>query len=714
MSGIGPLSISMGSRITVMAQAGRKRCGYILEEGRRFFFIHVLACALSLLGGCGLSSVPSNITPAPVCDPNSAPEVRIVNVENSGAGSLQDYPVAVVLDQTNFNFTIAAKDGSDLAAWDGTTRQAMAQWLESYNPAAQKALLWVKVPALAAQGSLQFFLTAGAANNCTASASSGYTVFPFFSDVNDVANWKAANQLNVTNTTFQGPLTISAQSVIESDGSYNSTPAIVEAAQDDIVLTYLKGTAHVNSPFVVLRHSRDDGMTWTPEAIDFNTSQPDPGMGKTPSGAVLITFVKANLSGQQGGAYSRSEDGGYTWQPFTFFDSPPQNTFIASPLFNVGLTMYGAGYGPYSGGTGEASTVWSSQDDGFTWTKLSTLREAGDPGLDEIGLAQVGATTLFAMMRTDDGLDTFGRYSDDLGMTWGPLLSYTSQVGVLQDPQMVQAGTALILLGREASAIPALENSLTLGYPRQLVAFVSYDEGKTFGYGTVLDTYTGETIDGGYSWPLRLADGQVYVVYYADSHNLRQPDIKSVTLKVAPPVAVPANSIHVVSQLAAGLATQPFAVISTRYALEFRFQSNATPAGSQFSVLVQGANSGSPASLVNWELPSTHAADPTQDSGIISNGAFVPLLENFSYGDTYRLRTVIDEPQGTQQALVLDEFGAAITTTQPLPLAQAGSHGATVAIGNNSTVRATDTLLDFIFVRPAAQTEPSVSVLANQ
>ena len=65
------------------------------------------------------------------------------------------------------------------------------------------------------------------------------------------------------------------------------------------------------------------------------------------------------------------------------------------------------------------------------------LREPGDPGLNEAAIAQTASNTFFTMMRTDSGLATFGRYSSDMGMTWGPLRSYTSQVGVLQAPTMI-------------------------------------------------------------------------------------------------------------------------------------------------------------------------------------------------------------------------------------------------------------------------------------
>jgi hypothetical protein len=144
--------------------------------------------------------------------------------------------------------------------------------------------------------------------------------------------------------------------------------------------------------------------------------------------------------------------------------------------------------------------------------------------------------------------------------------------------------------------------------------------------------------------------------------------------------------------------------------LEFRFTSNPTPAGSQFSVILQGQVSASPSNLVNWELPSTHAADPTVDSGIISNHQFVQVLNTFTYSQPYRLRTLIDETQATQQATQLDDFGSTLSATTPLPLAQTPTHATSIQIGNNSTLRATDTLLNFIFIRPAAQTEPTVVV----
>ena len=628
----------------------------VFQTSRKRLATLVLCFLLESLVACGgARSRPSTLE----CRPTGAPEVLSLTIQNTESEILHNYPVAISLDATAFDFSVPLIDGSDLGVWDATSHQPIPAWLESYDPIAGKALLWVNLPELGSDASRKLLLTAGHATGCSASALNGYSVFPFFSDVHDVSAWQATN-LSITDTISQGPLSIGSRSVIESDGMYNGFPGVAQAANGDFVLTYKKGLGHVNSPLVVLRRSSDAGTTWSPEVVYFNSSQPDPALIRTPLGALIIAFGKPDENGLDAGAYTRSIDNGVTWGPFTFFEDPPTDTLGVAPSLNVGPTMYGAGYGPYGEDAGDAPSLWSSSDDGFNWIKLSGLRQPGDPGLNETAIVQTASNTLFAMMRADDNLNTYGRLSRDMGVSWGPLRSYTSQVGVLQAPEMVQAGPALILMGRETIAIPGVQPANTKGYPRQLVAFVSYDGGLTFGYGTVLDTYTGEQIDGGYSWPMLLASGQVYVVYYADSHNLQKPDIKSLTLSVAPPSSQPAGSIHVLSQLAPGLATHALNLDMTRYALEFRFRSSPTPAGSQFSALLLGGAFGSMSSLVNCELPSTHATDPTADSGIISNHQFVPVSSNFTYGQLNRLRIVVDETQNTQQASVLDTFGALI------------------------------------------------------
>jgi hypothetical protein len=645
------------------------------------------------------------------CNPRRAPALYSVTIENEGSTALGEYPVAVALDQNNFTFSHFDRDGSEVAAWDAGSRKPLPHWLESYDSKAGKGLLWIKVPFVQAQGQFQVWLTAGRIPRCSLRPGNGYEVFPFFSHVDDLRNWHREPSLSLTNAVTVGPLHVEDRQVIQSDGLYNSTPSVAKAGNSDWVLSYLKGTNHINGHTVVLRRSEDEGKTWSPEVVYFDTSKPDPSLVTAPNGELLISFVKQNPNAISGAAYSRSNDDGLTWGPFTFFDNPVSNTFaMTSYVSTRDDGMYGAGYGPSTADpTLESPSLWISTDDGITWTKRSEIAQAGDPGANETGIARVGRGSLLAIERSDNNVDTYGRRSDNRGMTWGPLLSYTTQLGALQFPQMIRTNGALIVLGRQELAIPGVAGNL--GSPQQFVAYVSYDEGRTFRYGTVLDTYTGLSIDGGYCWPLRMSDGRIFVVYYADSHDLRQPDIKSLILRVDEPHEREGPALHLLTQLAATQATHALSFGLSRYSLDFRFRSRPTPAGSQFSVGLSGSSDDTQMDLVRWELPSTHATDPTSISGFIANGEFVPLLNSFAYGQEYRVRTIVDEMEGTEEPQILDLFGQ---VTEDMP-AQPFAHGTTLhpsalTIGNNSTLRATDTLLDFVFIRPVAEEEPDISL----
>ena len=68
-------------------------------------------------------------------------------------------------------------------------------------------------------------------------------------------------------------------------------------------------------------------------------------------------------------------------------------------------------------------------------------------------------------------------------------------------------------------------------------------------------------------------------------------------------------------------------------------------------------------------------------------------------------------PQATQEPQVLDLFGQVTGDMPAQPFAQGMTfHPSLLTIGNHSVVRATDTLLDFVFIRPIADAEPEVTL----
>lgn len=307
-------------------------------------------------------------------------------------------------------------------------------------------------------------------------------------------------------------------------GTYNSTPAVVQTADGDWVISYNVGPNHVSTSYHVLRRSGDQGVTWGPETLQWAGNSPDPTLAKMPrSKDLLVEFGKPNLQGVSGAAYSRSSDNGYTWSKFTFFDNPINNTYFTPALYLIdGIDVYAPGYGPYSGGDGTTDVmIWFSSDDGFTWTKRSTVRQLGDVSINETSLAKIGPTSLLAISRDAAGTHTWGHVSSDMGLTWSSQVDYTPQVGVLHLPQLLQVGNVLLLFGRNPSN-------------NTLVVYSSTDNGITFSNSTVLDTYTGQNIDGGYCWPMLTKNGDVFVIYYADSQGLRLPDIKSLILLMNP------------------------------------------------------------------------------------------------------------------------------------------------------------------------------------
>ena len=312
-------------------------------------------------------------------------------------------------------------------------------------------------------------------------------------------------------------INITDRKVIESDGNYNSTPSVIQVANGDWLLTYLKGAGHVSPSLVIMRRSQDRGKAWGPEVVYFDTSQPDPALARTPQGDVIVTLVKQDSNGINGAAYSRSRDNGATWDPFKFFSNPANATLAFAPsLVQDGSTMLGLEY------NANGVSLFDSSDDGHTWLKLSSIGQLNDAPINETAIARVGPNRFLAISRDYAITNTWVHFSDDAGATWGNQIDYTSMVGVLQAPQLLQVGKALLLFGRQWDYVKL---------PHEFVVFASYDGGLTFTDRTVLDTYTGLHQDGGYCWPLLRADGNVFVVYYADSNNLEKPDIKSLVLQ---------------------------------------------------------------------------------------------------------------------------------------------------------------------------------------
>jgi hypothetical protein len=100
-------------------------------------------------------------------------------VSNLNHPALSDYQVLITIG-SSFDFSKAKSDGSDIRFTldDGVT--LLPFWIETWNPAAQMARLWVKVPSIPANGTQTLYMYYS--NNVANGVSSGNNTFDFFDD----------------------------------------------------------------------------------------------------------------------------------------------------------------------------------------------------------------------------------------------------------------------------------------------------------------------------------------------------------------------------------------------------------------------------------------------------------------------------------------------------------------------------------------------------
>ena len=137
-------------------------CGII------FIFFFVLITGISLAGSndlFGLSTVNNT----------EGYSQKIIITENSGK-DLTSYQVPIFLNSSNFNFSQAKPDGSDLRF--SSRGKSLNYWIESWDPEAEKALVWVKIPSLPANRDTALLLECG--NPDAEAVSDGGRTFEFF------------------------------------------------------------------------------------------------------------------------------------------------------------------------------------------------------------------------------------------------------------------------------------------------------------------------------------------------------------------------------------------------------------------------------------------------------------------------------------------------------------------------------------------------------
>ncbi|RLI15614.1 hypothetical protein DRO49_05360 [Candidatus Bathyarchaeota archaeon] len=96
-------------------------------------------------------------------------EITITNVN----GTLTDYQILVELNSSNFNFSHAQENGSDIRFVASDDETLLNHWIEGWNSTNQSAKIWVKVPEV--EGGTKIFMYYG--NENASDASNANTTF---------------------------------------------------------------------------------------------------------------------------------------------------------------------------------------------------------------------------------------------------------------------------------------------------------------------------------------------------------------------------------------------------------------------------------------------------------------------------------------------------------------------------------------------------------
>lgn len=133
-----------------------------------FFFVLIPGFALAATNDQGAPSYLNNM---------EGYSQEILITENSGE-DLTDYQVPISLNSSNFNFSQAKADGSDLRF--SSRGRTLSYWIEAWDPEAEEAIIWVKIPSLPANKDTTLLMKYG--NPADEAVSSGDKTFEFFDD----------------------------------------------------------------------------------------------------------------------------------------------------------------------------------------------------------------------------------------------------------------------------------------------------------------------------------------------------------------------------------------------------------------------------------------------------------------------------------------------------------------------------------------------------
>ena len=105
---------------------------------------------------------------------------REITIQENSGNNLTDYQIKIVLNSSNFDFSKANSDGSDIRFVDSDDTTPLSYWIEKWDSVNQEAIVWVKVPSIPANSTKTIYMYYG--NPSATSESNGENVFIWYDD----------------------------------------------------------------------------------------------------------------------------------------------------------------------------------------------------------------------------------------------------------------------------------------------------------------------------------------------------------------------------------------------------------------------------------------------------------------------------------------------------------------------------------------------------
>lgn len=314
-----------------------------------------------------------------------------------------------------------------------------------------------------------------------------------------------------------------------TSGSWHATPPWTEDVRSDPAsLKQFEEWRAIGMPDVRaprggrahIMQSDDEGKTWSAPRTLVDTADDDrhPSILELDDGTLIANFFAYRYPGVYFAKYMLSSDGGETWtEPMDPLGKPTPGAFGNGPIIQLkDGTVLWVMEGPFDPAqTFNSIGVLRSEDRGKTFQLASVVKR--DHDLNEPTVAQMTDGRLVMVIRRQGDLC----FSDDGGRSWEATESPSWE---LFDPHVLQLPNGVLA---------CFHGSYKKGGIRVLL---SPDGGKTWngpgeGYGYSVDPSVY-----GYSHPMVLPDGTVYIVYLHSGghspHDARTEAIWGLRLRV--------------------------------------------------------------------------------------------------------------------------------------------------------------------------------------